>query len=141
MRARHIQQMQCDARPAKSRLRGADTREVRTRIESPKGCRLTNAGPLKNRAVNQDEECGRWSPTALQPWALLGLRRNPPKRVLLRQGFGGHPLRIPPQLYSCGFLRRRVKACWRDRVFVEGILEESATFYKRQYVSVLGSFA
>ena len=56
MRARHIQQMQCDARPAKSRLRGADTREVRTRIERPKGCRLTNAGPLKNRAVNQDEE-------------------------------------------------------------------------------------
>ena len=50
----------------------------------------------------------QWSPTALQPWSLLCLRRNPPKRVLLRQGFGGYPLRIPPELYSCGFLRRRV---------------------------------
>jgi hypothetical protein len=63
----------------------------------------------------------QWSPAALQPWSLLCLRRNPPsllrrssfsykgwKRVLLRQGFGGHSLRIPPQLYSCGFLRRRV---------------------------------
>ncbi len=40
-----------------------------------------------------------WSPTASQPWSLLYLRRNPPKRVLLRQGFGGHPLHIPPQLY------------------------------------------
>jgi hypothetical protein len=50
----------------------------------------------------------KWSPTALQPWSVLCLRRNPPKRVFLRQGFEGHPLRIPPQLYSCGFLRRRV---------------------------------
>lgn len=44
-----------------------------------------------------------------QLWSLWGLRRNPPKRVLLRQGFSGHPLRIPPELYSYGFLRRRVK--------------------------------
>jgi hypothetical protein len=51
MRARHIRHTQRDARPAKSRLRGADRREVRTRIESPKGCRFTNAGPLKNHAV------------------------------------------------------------------------------------------
>jgi hypothetical protein len=47
----------------------------------------------------------KWSPTALacsaevasatkagQPWSLLYLRRNPPKHVLLRQGFEGHPL-------------------------------------------------
>ena len=27
-----------------------------------------------------------------QPWSLLCLQRTPPKRVLLRQGFGGHPL-------------------------------------------------
>jgi hypothetical protein len=32
-----------------------------------------------------------WSPTALQPWSLWYLRRNPPKPVLLRDGFGGHP--------------------------------------------------
>jgi hypothetical protein len=55
-----------------------------------------------------------------QPWSLLCLRRNPPKRVPLRQGFGtpprgsgrrvgGNPLRIPPQLYNCGFLRRRME--------------------------------
>ena len=59
-----------------------------------------------------------WSPTALQPWSLLYLRRNPPKRVLLRQGFGGHPLRIPPQLYSCGFLRRRVNGSMNVRAEV-----------------------
>jgi hypothetical protein len=54
-------------------------------------------------------QMSEWSPTALQPWSLWYLRRNPPKHVLLRQGFGGHPLRIPPRLDSRGFLRRRVK--------------------------------
>ena len=33
----------------------------------------------------------KWSPTALQPWSLWYLRRNPPKHVLLLDGFGGHP--------------------------------------------------
>jgi hypothetical protein len=33
-----------------------------------------------------------------------------PKRVHLRQGFGGHSLRIPLRLYNRGFLRRRVKS-------------------------------
>src|SRR6185295_9230861 len=32
-----------------------------------------------------------WIHPALQPWVLWYLRRNPPKHVLLRQGFGGHP--------------------------------------------------
>ena len=54
-------------------------------------------------------QCGldvlaQWSPAALQPWSLWFLRRNPLKHVLFRQGFGGHPLSIPPQLHSRGFL-------------------------------------
>ena len=73
--------------------------------------RSTLSGRMRSKkcTVAQTPEPHWWSPTALQPWSLLCLRRNPPKRVLLRQGFGGHPLRIPPQLDSCGFLRRRVK--------------------------------
>ena len=35
--------------------------------------------------------------------------RNPPKPVPLRQGLGGHPLRIPPKLDRSGFLHRRVE--------------------------------
>ena len=59
----------------------------------------------------------KWSPTALQPWSRWCLRRNPPKHVLLRQGFGGHPLRIPPRLDSRGFLRRRVNVPYRQFVY------------------------
>ena len=57
-----------------------------------------------------------------QPCPLWYLRRDPPsphrqssfryggwKHVLLRQGFGGHTLRIPPRLDSRGFLRRQVE--------------------------------
>src|SRR3970040_2237282 len=52
----------------------------------------------------------KWSPTALRPWHLLTrfVGRNPPKRTLLRQGYGGYPPRIHPRVYTRGFLRRRV---------------------------------
>src|SRR5207344_498806 len=33
---------------------------------------------------------------------------NPPKRTLLRQGYGGYPPRIHPRVYTRGFVRRRV---------------------------------
>src|SRR3990167_1095072 len=63
-----------------------------------------------------------WSPTALaysaevasatkagRPWHLSTrfVGRNPPKRTLLRQGYGGYPPRIHPRGYIRGFLRRR----------------------------------
>ncbi len=47
-------------------------------------------------------------PTALQPWALWYLRRNPPKHILLRQGFRRYPLRILPWFDSRGFLCRQM---------------------------------
>ena len=75
----------------------------------------------KNREGLQIRAIRKWSPTALQPWSLLYLRRNPPKHVLLRQSFGGHPLRIPPQLYSCGFLRRRVKMRGNQRLILGAV--------------------
>ncbi len=63
--------------------------------------------------------CGGW----IKPWSRLCLRRNPPKRVLLRQGFGGHPLRIPPQLDGCGFIRRWVK---KTAHLTEGLAERQS---------------
>jgi hypothetical protein len=49
--------------------------------------------------------CGAHGLTAVVPF--VSSAEPAAAGVLLRQGFGGHPLRIPPQLYSCGFLRRR----------------------------------
>lgn len=81
-------------------------------------CR-TNTGwlPVSESVTN-------WNPATLQLWLLWYLRRNSPKHVLLRQGFGGLPLNIPPRLQptpskypqrrrsgSRGFLRRRVNSC------------------------------
>ncbi len=46
--------------------------------------------------------------TALQPWALWYLRPNPPKHILLPQGFRRYPLRILPWFDSRGFLCRQM---------------------------------
>ena len=37
------------------------------------------------------------------------LRRNPPKQIPLRQGYGGYPFRIHLRPSGRGFVRRRVK--------------------------------
>ncbi len=47
--------------------------------------------------------------TPVAPSAHL-VGRNPPKRILLRQGYGGYHPRIHPRVYTRGFLRRRVKS-------------------------------
>src|SRR3972149_11185264 len=49
-----------------------------------------------------------WIPPALRPWHLStrSVGCNPPKRTLLRQGYGGYPPRIHPRVYTRGFLRR-----------------------------------
>jgi len=49
------------------------------------------------RPDNQPIAAG-WSPTALQPWPLPQhfVGRNPPKRILLRQGYGAYPHSSPP---------------------------------------------
>src|SRR3990172_4246116 len=51
-----------------------------------------------------------WRPTALRPWhpSTRFVGRNPPKRTLVRQGYGGYPPRIHPRVYTRGLLRRRV---------------------------------
>jgi hypothetical protein len=60
------------------------------------------------RAVSQLYFCG--APRPLRPWHLSTcfVRWNPPKRTLLRPGYGGYPPRIHPQVYTRGFLRKRV---------------------------------
>jgi len=59
--------------------------------------------------------------------------RNPPEGILLRQGYGGYPPRIHPQIYTRGFLRRRVKFYTKtDNSLLEQkkILTNSMTFGK-----------
>jgi hypothetical protein len=59
--------------------------------------------------VSQLYFCG--APRPLRPWHLSTcfVRWNPPKRTLLRPGYGGYPPRIHPRVYTRGFLRKRVK--------------------------------
>ena len=59
---------------------------------------------------------GSYVDAEVQPYGLSAVallhtlrRAEPPKRTLLRQGYGGYPPRIHPRVYTRDFLRRRVK--------------------------------
>ena len=56
------------------------------------------------------------------------LRRNPPKQIHLRQGYGGYPFRIHPRPSGRGFLRRRIKRNqrgWLIRIMLVSSLTEN----------------